>query len=252
VTLLKRPWFAAVLLALAILAVLGSASTRSHAARATPPANGTCVTGTIAGYPSVSCLNKTWHCTTRQRHTQVHVTIKDAPQKLDGIHVDAGCTGFMRVTVVTDGGDGLKLHTGAHDLEIWGGPVVGCQVDGRCAAVLCTAKYGQVHQDGVQAMGGRDIRLMYFKVWCPSGNNGGIFFNGGKGGNGVPTNVVCWWCDLMEGNAAFNIGPGSNNSGVRFSRLHTGRNPASPANCRRIDKTAVSPVDIENTCLTPK
>jgi hypothetical protein len=249
VTLLKRRSFAALILFLAIICVLVSASSRSHGAAAAPE-DGTCVAGTIAGYPSVSCVNKTWHCTGRQRHTQVHVTIHEAPQKLDGIHVDAGCTGVFRATIQTDSGDGIKLHAGAHDLQIWGGPIRPAE-DHSNAAIICTGKFGQVHQDGVQAMGGDRINLMYFKIWCPSGNNGGIFFAGGIGGS-IPRYIQCWWCDLMEANAAFHISARSVGSGVRFSKLHTARTKSSPPNCRRIDNDAVDPVDIDNTCLTPK
>lgn len=262
-----RSWITLGVFLAACSLILGGA-TRSHATPALP-ASGSCEDGAIPfqgrTLPTVTCNNRTWHCTTRQRHTQVHVVIKDAPSKLDAIHLDKGCYGVLRVTVQTDSGDGIKIHTGAGAgnaecgtldaggacLQVWGGPTTGCD-HRNCAAIICTGKFGDVHQDGIQAMGGNNIRLMYFKVWCPSGNNGGIFFNGGVGGNGVPTNIVCLWCDLMEANAAFHVGPGSIRSGAEFSKLHTARTKSSPPDCRRVDKDAIDPVDIDNTCLTPK
>jgi hypothetical protein len=175
--------------------------------------------------------------------------------------------------VVTDSADGGKIHFGA-GAQTKGpdGQYVGCgplravrhadgsvtmEKIGPCLTirgkVVCTAKtIADVHQDGTQAMGGAFVTLSWFKVWCPTGNNGGVFFNGGAGMHGWPYYVICDHCDLFENNAPFNIGPGSWHSGVRFSLLHDGKTPASPANCRRISADAVEPVDQANTCLTPK
>lgn len=247
----RRITVALILLAAACAAVLGSASSRSSAAPLTPPANGTCAAGTVAGYPAVSCLNKTWHCSSLQKHTQVHVTIKDSPTKLDAVHLDSGCTGVVRITITTDSGDGVKVHGGAHDLSVWGGTTTSCG-DNRCAAIICTAKHGIVHQDGIQAMGGERVTFRWFKVWCPTGNNGALYVHGGAGGQSTPTDIVCEWCDLYEANAAIHIGPGAVRSGARWSTLHDSKTNASPANCRRIDKLAVDPIDVANTCLTPK
>jgi hypothetical protein len=234
-------------LTLALLLLLAFPAA-AHATPPTPPADGTCSTGTTtSGYPAVSCLNTTWHCKTKQAHTQVTVNITNG-QHVDGIHLDAGCTGVIRIYIHTNGADGIKVHAGVHDLQVYGGPV-----RPGTAALVCSGKIGIVHQDGVQAMGGLRVTFKWFKVWCPSGNNGGIYVHHGAGDTpGQPTDIVCEHCDLMEANAAFHIGPGAVRSGARFSLLHTSRTKASPPNCRRIDKGAVDPVDESNTCLTPK
>lgn len=222
------------------------AAAPAHAA--SPPTDGNCTTGTSGSYPAVSCLNKTWHCSTKQNHTQVNVKIDSPAAKLDAVHLDSGCTGVIRLTITTNSGDGVKVHAGAHDLVVWGGAV-----HPGSSAIICTGKTGIVHQDGIQAMGGNHVTFEWFRVWCPSGNNGGLYVHHGAGDTaGQPTAIVCDHCDLFENNAAFHIGPGAVSSGARFSKLHDGKTAASPPNCRRIDKEAVDPVDEENTCLTPK
>lgn len=190
-------------------------------------------------YERVTLKNKTWHCTGKQKHTQVDVQIKKAAQKLDAIHLDAGCTGSIRIAVDTDSGDGVKVHGGAHDLTVFG-------------YISCTAKHGNVHQDGVQAMGGTDVTFKWIKVNCPTGNNGGLYVNGGRHNRSVPTRILCSHCALYEGNASINIGPNSKESGARFSTFRTNRTKASPRNCARIQAGALAPVNLSNTCLTPK
>jgi hypothetical protein len=188
----------------------------------------------------IQVLNRTWHCTGMQRGTIVNVTVNDG-SNTDGVMLDQGCTGILVVHVLTNGGDGVKVHDGAHDLQVTGG-------------ITCNGRANAKHQDGVQAMGGNNVLFgdthaaNSFKVSCPTGNNGGMFFNPGDGGNGMPTNIVCDHCNLYEGNVALNIST-SRSSGARNSILHMGTGGASPPGCLRIRGGAVNPVNTNNTCV---
>lgn len=186
------------------------------------------------GPKKVALVGKQWHCTGPQDNTQVNVDMA-AGTNQDAIHLDAGCTGVIRVGIVTGARDGIKIHAGAHDLEIWG-------------TITCTEKAGIVHQDGVQAMGGTRVTLKWLRIRCPTGNNGGLFVNAGKGQRSVPTDIVCEHCDVFEGNAAIHVGPSSLRSGARDSTLWRGTGRAAPRNCTRIDKGAQEPVNTGNTC----
>jgi hypothetical protein len=195
----------------------------------------------LAPSPPPIHVTSTWHCKGPMNHQEVFVDIDAPGAHEDAIHLDEGCTGSLIVHVTTNSADGMKVHDGAHDLRVKGD-------------ITCTAKYGEVHQDGVQAMGGSKVTLGgskpgAFRVDCPTGNNGGLFVNAGRGGNGTPSDIVCDHCDLREGNAALHVGPDSLRSGARNSVLHRGTGEAAPENCRRIDHAAVDPVDEGNTCV---
>src|SRR5690348_6390349 len=89
----------------------------------------------------VTLHNQTWHCTSAQTATVVTVVV-DNKQHIDAAHLDAGCTGSIIVHIVTNGADGIKVHSGAHDLTITGD-------------ITCIDKKDILHQDGIQAMGGQ-------------------------------------------------------------------------------------------------
>jgi hypothetical protein len=223
------------------------------------PANiasaGSCVEHTVAGFPAVACLNKTWHCSSAQNHTQVNVVIDSPDVKIDAIHLDSGCTGTIRIRVQTNSGDGVKVHDGAHDLTVYMGKPAPHGVQPSLfskVGIVCTAKFGDVHQDGVQAMGGTDVTFDSPHVDCPTGNNGGLFVNGGRGGHGVPTRILFVGGFSYEGNASIHVGPNSSQSGARGVTMMTDRSKASPPACIRVDHAADAPVDSNNTCLTPK
>jgi hypothetical protein len=188
--------------------------------------------------------NHTWYCNSPQNGTQVEVRIVDH-QPNDAVHLDAGCTGRLTVRVFTNGADGIKVHTGAHDLVVTGN-------------ITCDGRYGDRHQDGVQAMGGRNVQLGdgsqtgSFWVYCPSGNNGALFTNMGREHHSYPTDVVCDHCDLFERNVALHVGADSVASGARNSVLHRGTGDSSPNDCDRIEPGANQPVDQNNTCVGPE
>ena len=221
---------------LPLLACCAFALTVAAAPRAT--------TATADG-ATVRVWNHTWSCSSPQSGTQVEVRITTG-LPIDAVHIDAGCSGRLNVRVWTNGADGIKLHTGAHDLQITGN-------------ITCGGRYQGRHQDGVQAMGGDNIQLGdgvnmgSFWVYCPSGNNGALFTNSGIRQHSTPTDIVCDACDLYEHNVAVHIGPASDATGARDSILHLGTSDSSPPSaCMRIDPDAAQPIDQGNRCVPPQ
>jgi hypothetical protein len=192
----------------------------------------------------VNLHNKNYVCKTFQDHQIVNVTNDDNGSE-DGVFINDGCTGTLDVHIVTNAVDGIKIHSGDHK---------GLIITG---SIICTLKHGVAHQDGVQAMGGSNVQLGdgihdgSFIVHCPTGNNGGLWVNTGSGGHETPTNIVCDHCSLFEGNAALHIN-NSIGSGARNTVLYKGVGGAAPADCKRINTGAVSPVVGPNlSCVLP-
>jgi hypothetical protein len=105
------------------------------------------------------------------------VTVKDPPG--DGVHLRAGCTGHIgSITVDQWHGDGIKVGVGAHDLEI--GSIT----------VRCYAHDAGKHQDGVQVMGGHNIKIDGGYVGCYSANNSQLMIHEGAADKELPTNVI--------------------------------------------------------------
>jgi hypothetical protein len=203
----------------------------------------------IAPPDVITQTDKRWVCTTPQNGTVVNIAIVNNP--VDAIHLNAGCTGSIVVHIYTTQGDGIKIHQGAHDLQITGD-------------ITCNGKSGAVHQDGIQAMGGRDVLIGSttqdgaMTIDCPTGNNGGVFVNAGLGVglksdspnlDAWPTNIVVDHADIFERNAAVHIGEESFGSGVRNSLLHLGTSPSAPRDCTRVDAGAVGSFDENNACV---
>lgn len=239
---------------LAAYAMLMVVLVSSVHASAPDPSDGQCTTGkSPRGHVLVRCLNKTYHCKGEAHGLQINVKIDSPATKLDGVHLDDGCTGSLRVRIETNSGDGVKVHNGAHDLTVYmGKPGTGKPGQGSKVGIKCTGKSGAVHQDGVQAMGGDHVTFDSPNVDCPTGNNGGLFVNGGAGGRGTPTAIVFVGGFSYEGNASIHIGDASDSSGARGVIMKTNRTKASPPNCIRIGKNAKNPVNENNTCTTPK
>jgi hypothetical protein len=197
----------------------------------------------------VNNTDKRWVCTGPQAGTVVNVTILTNP--VDAIHLNAGCTGSIVVHIYTTQADGIKIHQGAHDLQITGD-------------ITCAGKTANIHQDGIQAMGGSDVLIGSttqdgaMTINCPTGNNGGVFVNAGLGSglksdtpdlSAWPTNIVVDHADIFERNAAVHIGSDSFGSGVRNSLLHLGTSASAPSDCTRIDADAVGSFDENNSCV---
>lgn len=151
----------------------------------------------------------------------------------DMFHAGTGCTGtILRIEAEGGSADGIKIGLGAHDLLIGGG------------YVFCGNPASGAHQDGMQAMGSRDIDMRGIAFDCGPGGGGNFFPAQGGGGQEMPTRITCTGC-------AFGGKYGNNNvqiatsveSGIRDSLACTpvnGGNPISTSGATR-------PVNVNNT-----
>ncbi len=130
------------------------------------------------------------------------------------VNLAAGCTGTLSfdIHVTSGGGDGVKVHAGAHDLTIGPSRIV-------CDRLTDTS----FHQDGVQVQGGSNVTFSGLSVVCPyvTGQGAAGFYIDGKDFSGI-SNVVCDGCNLehLHYGAMF-TGPAPG-SGVRNSIIHKG------------------------------
>ncbi len=130
------------------------------------------------------------------------------------VHLAAGCTGTLSfdIRVTSGGGDGVKVHAGAHDLTIGPSRIV-------CDRLSDTS----FHQDGVQVQGGTNVTFIGLSIVCPyvTGQGAAGFYIDGKDFSGI-SNVVCDGCNLehLHYGAMF-TGPAPG-SGVRNSVIHQG------------------------------
>ena len=128
--------------------------------------------------------------------------------------LDAGCTGTLSfdIRVTGDGGDGVKVQAGAHDLSI--GP----------SRIACDPpKNSSFHQDGVQVQGGSNITFSGLSVICPhvTGEGAAAFYIDGKDFAGI-SNVVCDGCNLEHLHYGALFAAPAPGSGVRNSIIHQG------------------------------
>lgn len=139
----------------------------------------------------------------------------------DGLVLAAGCTGRIdRIEVSGPMADGIKVQNNstnaAHDLVIGGG------------FVSCGPAAGGVHQDGMQAMGGRNIRFENLVIDCLGGGGGNFFPARGGSGATTPTSIVCVHCAFGPRHPNNVQIQTSNNSGIVDSlvcRPTSGRDP---------------------------
>ena len=120
------------------------------------------------------------------------------------IHLAAGCTGTLSfdIRVTSGGGDGVKVHAGAHDLTIGPSRIV-------CDRLIDTS----FHQDGVQVQGGTNVTFNGLSIVCPyvTGQGAAGFYIDGKDFSGI-SNVVCDGCNLEH---------------LHYGAMFTGRRPAA-------------------------
>lgn len=158
---------------------------------------------------SVVLVDRAWTCRGPVDLDLVKVTMRSGG---DAIYLRQGCTGRIgRIEVDTWTADGLKVNApapAAHDLTIGGGYI-------RCHAQT------RGHQDGIQAMGGRNITFQGLQILCGSNPNAQLFINSVNGGN--PTNIVCDGCLLGRGAASTLLIGSSSGSGARSSTICEGR-----------------------------
>lgn len=206
--------------------------TTAGATPATPatPTTPTAPAAPTASSRSVVLVDQAWTCRGPVDLDLVKVTMRSAGG--DAIYLRQNCTGRIgRIEVDTWTGDGLKVNApapAAHDLTIGGGYI-------RCNGQT------QGHQDGIQAMGGRNITFRGLEIKCASNPNAQLFINSVNGGN--PTNIVCDGCLLGRGAASTLLIMSSSGSGARNSTICKGRYFDI-----RI-QGAVSPVNTGNTVI---
>jgi hypothetical protein len=151
----------------------------------------------------------------------------------DAVYLGAGCTGRIgKLVVSTNGGDGIKI-AGAHDLAIDDG------------TVTCSGRYRNVHQDGIQVMGGSRITLTGLRVDCTTANDAQLRISRAGDAAAPPEAVVCVACVFRPGPAAFHdvtVGI-STNSGVTGSVIC----PAAAPRLVLDSSRATNPVDANNT-----
>jgi hypothetical protein len=190
----------------------------------------------------VSLVDKTWICKGPVDLTSVSVTFDQnvadtstTPGGHDAVHLGSGCTGHIgTLTVVQYHGDGVKVGGGAHDLVIDQG------------SIRCYAHDVGKHQDGIQAMGGTNVRFNRMDIQCNSANNAAFFVNRGTQSPELPTGIVCAGCFLEGGGITVRIG-NSVSSGVLNSAVVPGH--ISAVNIDRAGAT--DPVYVNNTVGVP-
>jgi hypothetical protein len=133
----------------------------------------------------------------------------------DAIRLGEGCTGrIARIEVDTWTEDGVKVQNrsrdAAHDLVIASG------------YIECHDIAGGAHQDGVQAMGGRNISFRSLTIDCLGNSN--FFVNRAGSGGTMPTDVVCEGCVLGPRSSTTIRVNDATRSGARNSLFCPGRN----------------------------
>jgi hypothetical protein len=157
-----------VILALSLIAAAVALSSAATAATTLPPPSGDIVSN-----------GKPFNCTGPVNLNSVTVTIGASDPSNDGVYLRSGCTGYIgSITVDQWRGDGIKIGAGSHDLVI--GKI----------NVHCYAHDDGKHQDGVQVMGGKNIKVKSGYVGCYSANDSQLMMHIGAAGQELPTKVI--------------------------------------------------------------
>ena len=174
------------LLILALLC-LGLLSAAAASGEPAPPQTGSIVRTYSAG----DCANQCWVCNGPVQLDSVTVTVDTSDARVDAVRLAPGCTGSIgRLDILTFSADGMKVAEGVHDLTIGGG------------TVYCRAKVPDpnVHQDGIQVMGGNAITFTGLTIDCGRGDepkiDANLFISQGSNSTTPPTDVVCDRCWL--------------------------------------------------------
>ena len=165
-------------------------------------------------------VDRTWTCRSPVDLDLVKVTITRAAthRNKDAVHLRPGCTGRIgRLVIVQWVGDGVKVAEGAHDLTVGGG------------SVRCLGKAPELHQDGIQVLGGARITFENLKVSCGRRNsrliNSNFFVNQAGHSRLPPRDIVCDGC-FLGGWAAHTVSvQRSVRSGVLHSEICIARFP---------------------------
>jgi hypothetical protein len=167
-------------------------------------------------------VDHTWTCTSHVDLDLVQVTM--TPQSIgerskeDAVHLRSGCTGRIGKLVVEQwAGDGVKVAQGVHDLTVEGG------------SIRCHAKAPDLHQDGIQALGGSHVLFRDLTIDCGREQarlvNSNFFVSEAGKSTSPPTDIVCDGCRLGSWAAHTVSIQRSASSGVRNSTLCYARFP---------------------------
>lgn len=181
--------------------------------------------------------NGPFRCAAHVNIGLLKITMSNGSQ--DALVLAAGCSGsIQRVEAEGPMADGIKVQNAntnaAHDLTIGGG------------YIRCGQASGGVHQDGMQAMGGRNITFRNLVIDCLGGGGGNYFPARGGSGATMPTDIVCIHCAFGPRHPNNVQIQTSVRSGIRDSlvcRPTSGRAPIT------IGSTAEQPVNASNTVV---
>jgi hypothetical protein len=188
---------------------------------------------------SIAQTDQTWVCRGPVDLDSVSVTMTSAftsRQGGDAVHLEPGCTGRIgRLDVATSVADGVKVAEGVHDLAVDAGSI-------RCAGTVA-----DVHQDGMQVMGGARITLRGLRIDCGRAQdtliNSNLFIKRSGRSVNPPTDVICVDCSL-GGSAAHTASiQESVRSGLVDSTLCSAKYAKLTLS---IGPNAVDPVDVGN------
>ena len=189
---------------------------------------------------SVSQTDQTWTCSGPVNLDSVQITITaeaGGKKKLDAVKFAPGCTGKIgKIDITQNSADAIKVAQGAHDITVGGG------------TIKCLAKGEDLHQDGIQVMGGARITFKNLSVDCGRPNesliNSNMFLNMAGDSTEPPTDVVCDHCDF-GGDAGHTVSiQKSIRSGVTDSTLCPAKYPEQTL---AVGVDAVDPIVNGNT-----
>jgi hypothetical protein len=198
----------------------------------------------LTGSLSITCsLNQCgnfygWQCDRAVNLDSVTVTM-DVPagakgKARDAVYLGQGCTGRIgNVVVYTNGGDGIKVAEGAHDVTVGGG------------TIDCDGPFADVHQDGIQVMGGSRITFTGLYVACDSANDAQFRVSMAGSATVPPDQIICMQCAFHPGPAAYHdvtVGI-STNSGAVESTVCPSLSPGMVYDV----SAATNPVNVNNT-----
>jgi hypothetical protein len=193
--------------------------------------------GVLTG--SIEQTDQTWVCRGPVDLDSVSVTMTSAFTSRgggDAVHLEPGCTGHIgRLDVVTSVADGVKVAEGVHDLAVGAG------------SIHCLGKVADVHQDGMQVMGGSRITLRGLRIDCGRQQdkliNSNLFIKRSGRSVNPPTDVVCVDCSLGGSTAHTASIQESVRSGLVDSRLCSAKYTKLTLS---IGPNAVEPIDVGN------
>lgn len=181
--------------------------------------NGSVLAGTIVLH------DRTWNCHSRVNLDLVRVELSDSGK--DAVHLGPGCTGTIERLEIPGngagrgpGGDGVKVHAGAHNIVVLGG------------YIDCGQKFHHKHQDAIQAMGGSHV--VFYKIASTGCANSFMFINTGRGKRQVPSGIRCYGCAASSHN--YSIFTGSSVQSGAVGGTFTSRVPP------KATRSAVAPL----------